>query len=491
MLKKLKSEQLPTDGGFKIIDYLDKANSRLKQLGKHGKRATLKQAGNSVVLQFNFGGQIQRSPNCSFNKRGIDEAEKIAAMVTNQLVARQYSDEWLDNLLGKSKPNQAKKQLTCSEMIKEYKEYWFRENKKLKRPTRSWYVCHNRLELVFNEYNKEISLTAIEQVIQSTDNNTSTRTYALNALTNFLDYFRINRFSEVITRYKKKNKPQKKNKYTPSDLKIVNVFENGFKVNKNCPKKYRYRHTQWQFLYGLLAVYGLRIHEAWNIANWNKPVILKNGDWVEVGLEDESGKETTFVEQYRGDDEIIPAITDPNNKLHILAIKHDTKTGYRMAMPLSPLGYNWLEMFDLIGELRLPNIENPLQVFGNKDTGGFSCTNKTCQWFLNHKYGFTPHALRHAYNHRAHQQNLNPKLIADSLGHSLQMNQSTYLNSMNNSRKVQMMKQAISQAQNNLSEAEILRQELEIAKDKITYLETENNELKTRLKIYEAIKDKL
>ncbi len=46
---------------------------------------------------------------------------------------------------------------------------------------------------------------------------------------------------------------------------------------------------------------------------------------------------------------------------------------------------------------------------------------------LSKKYGFTPHALRHAYNIRGNQLGINQKMLADSLGHRLQMNSTTYL----------------------------------------------------------------
>ena len=117
--------------------YLDEANIRLSKLGKHGKRCKLKRTGSTVSLQFNFGGQKQKGSGCSFSRDGIREAEKIATLVTNQLVASQYSDEWLNSLLGRNKPAEPEKQLTCAEMIAKYKEYWFRENKKLKAPDRS------------------------------------------------------------------------------------------------------------------------------------------------------------------------------------------------------------------------------------------------------------------------------------------------------------------------------------------------------------------
>ncbi|MBE9169095.1 hypothetical protein IQ238_16750 [Pleurocapsales cyanobacterium LEGE 06147] len=59
-MTKLASEGLPRDGSFQMHKILSSANKRLDKLGKHGKRAKLKQSGNSISLQFNFKGQQQK-----------------------------------------------------------------------------------------------------------------------------------------------------------------------------------------------------------------------------------------------------------------------------------------------------------------------------------------------------------------------------------------------------------------------------------------------
>ena len=214
MTKHLKSEQLPSDGSFQMYKILDQANNRLDKLGKHGKRCKLKRTNDKVVLQFSFEGkQRQKSNDWSFTRQGISEAEKIAARVTDWLTANQFSMEWLDSLLGKSKPSEEKKQLTCAEMITEYKEYWFRENKGLKHPDKSWYTRFHHLEDTFAPIDNPIDAKIIRQVIEKTEKDTSVRTYALQALRLLLEYFSIANFDKVINQYKGQNKPKTKNKY--------------------------------------------------------------------------------------------------------------------------------------------------------------------------------------------------------------------------------------------------------------------------------------
>lgn len=132
-MTKLISEGLFTDGSFQLSKVLEQTNDRLGKLGKHGKRAKLKQSKNSIVLQFSFEGkQHQKGINCSFTKGGIIEAEKIAGLVTSQLSASSFTWEWFNNLIGK-KVNTEETKPTCKQLISQYKTHWFQENKKLKK----------------------------------------------------------------------------------------------------------------------------------------------------------------------------------------------------------------------------------------------------------------------------------------------------------------------------------------------------------------------
>jgi integrase len=307
-----------------------------------------------------------------------------------------------------------------------------------------------------NSIDIDLNSSVIRQIVEHTENNTAIRTYVLQALSLFLGYFEIVDYDKLIQSYKAQNTPRIKKRNVPSDETIKDVFKTGFNPSLNANKRMLRRYPQWKFLYGLLATYGLRIHEAWNIANWDKPVMLNQGDWVAVEI-NLNGDDR--YEQYKGSNTVIPAILDPNNKDKILCIKHTTKTGYRMAMPISPTGENWLEEFNLIQPLNLPDTKDPLELA--TVGGSLNCTNQTCQWFKKRNYGFTPHDLRHAYNHRGHHLGYNATLLSNSLGHSLQLNSSTYLKTMPDTRKMLMMKEAIASEKEKQSELEILKAEVE------------------------------
>lgn len=473
-MKKLISEQLLHDGGYHLPKMLHDANERLKKDGVYGKTCQLKRSGNSVTIQFHFQKQENKGCGCQYTAKGIERAEQIARLVTSQLIADNFTWDWFYRAIGKKDRLASQQPKTMKALLDEYKKHWFKENSNLKNPQGQWYMSYFHLESVAQDEN-HLNESIVKKIVSRTKPNSHVRSKTLNALVNFCQFFEIDDFNSLITNFKKKNKIPKNKKYIPDDREIELTYEKGFLPSEKTRKNYYYRFFQWQFLYSLLAIYGLRIHEAWNIANWNNSVKIKKGDWVIV--EDFDEQETEI--QYLGNDFIIPAILNPNNKEKILCISHNTKTGYRMAFPLSPYGKDWVKDFNLIQSINLPDVPNPLEGYG-KTKKTYNCTNATVQWFK--RYAFTAHALRHAYNHRGHGLGINPTLLAQSLGHGLQVNSSTYLNTMPDSRKLENFKNAIEEQtkkQTRLEELEIeniqLKAENEMLKAKLQLIYSERS----------------
>lgn len=487
-MSKLVSEQLPNDGGYHVKRLVDEANARLEQIGRRGKRAKIVAKKSSLTLQFSFeDGKGNKQKNVGMgaipmSAKGIEEAEKIAQLVTSQLMANTFTWDWFNALIGKDTSEKIEV-LTCREMVEQYKKHYFKQRENNKSPKGGWYLSYRHIENVLSNLDKPISLSLVRQIVEVTNNNTDVRKYTLNGLVALLKYFNNTDYKEVIKEYKINNKIKRKKRNVPSDKRIVDVYKTGFIPGITANKRYLYRFPQWQFLYSLLATYGLRIHEAWNIANWDKPVTLKNGDWVTVDIDHEAEES----KQYSGEDLVIPAMLDLNNRQHILCIKHNTKTGYRMAFPLSPNGHNWVEEFNLLQPLNLPDLKNPLEKIGKRKII-HRCTNATCEWFYDHEYGFTAHDLRHAYNHRGHQSGFNPKALADSLGHSIGMNSTGYLRHMSDRVKLDGMINAINQEQEKRSENELLKAEIKELKAQLEVLKTENELLRTKLQLNNTLK---
>ena len=515
--KNLQSEQLLHDGSWHWSRLVNEANDRLTKIGKHGKRAKIKvtpKPGKPISTQFSLPGIGQKSYglNLQLNKNNLIKAEEICSLITGQLVAGTFTEDWFYSVVGKeNKVSNSEKFLTCGEMLEQYKAYYFKQKKETKNPRANWKANYRYLENTLSKYNKEvIHLKIVKEVIECTENNTPTRRATLNGLASFLSYFDNKEFKQLVKRYKKENNPKSKNKYVPTDSRIVKVYNTGFEPKKRCSKRWLYRYPQWQFLYGLLAVYGLRIHEAWNIKNWNKPVTLKAGEWIAIAdLKDTKNESEQGNYNYTQmeNDKIIPAILDPKNEDYLLCIGHETKTGYRVAIPISPNGIgrncNWIKDFNLLQPMNLPDIKDPLGKMYD-DATSYNCTFKTNAWFnpptnyrrnkLNNtpnlstlRYGFTAHALRHAYNIRAHKLGVTPKIIANSLGHGMRMNLTTYTKYEQLNSKVDGFKQEFERQTNKKSFEQKLQEQIAYLKDENKYLKAENEKLRTKLAMYEAI----
>lgn len=454
---KLVSEKLPNDGSFYLSQQLKEANEDLKREGKHGCRCMLKRSGKAVSLQFNWQGQKNLGSGESFTKRGIEAAKQKALKVTAALVSGFYSDDWFQAEILKRKAAQKSEivEPTFRKLFEKFKVHWEKENKNLKTRKKSYSFRIQPIENAVDD--APISESTIKRIIESTKPNSQPRRTAIWGLKEFLDYCDcLEPYKKKIESYQKRNKIEKRPKNIPDDRTIVSTyFEKIFDASTN-PKCRN--AANWKFVYSLLATYGLRVHEAWNIANWDKPVILHSGDWLEVELEDDE------IEQVKiGQESVIPAILDPDNTEKLLCIKHATKTGYRIAFPLSPDGQDWLKLFNLIQPMCLPPLKDPLKKVG-KNEASYYCTNQTGQNFSDRQFGFTPHALRHAYNHRGHSQGINLTMLSQSLGHSLEQNSTTYLNTMPQSVRIKNMKEAMKKISSE-------RTELEVAREKIKFLE--------------------
>lgn len=493
--QSLVSEQIPNDGGYHLPRLVKEANDRLKKIGKHGKRATIKvtaKHNKPISAQFSLPniGQKQYGIDLSLTKNNLIKAEEICTLITSQLVAGTFTEEWFNKLIGKDIRDETENKevvLTCKEMLEQYKTHYFKERKNQKRPNHNWYCSCRHIESVLSQYSLPINLQIIKTIIDCTENNTTARKQTLGGLTSLLKYFDNNEFKNIIKKYKANNKPKSKLKHIPDEREIASVYQHGFEIHPSTRKSFYRNFSQWQFLYSLLATYGLRIHEAWNIKNWNKAVTLKDGDWLAIDNDDDERSfdndddESTYQwKQYQGKSLTIPAILDPDNKTYLLAIGHKTKTGYRVAFPLSPNGHDWVKEFNIVQPFNLPDINNPLKFAGNNVESSFNCSNATGNWFRQHKYGFTPHALRHAYNIRGHKLGVNQKVLCDSLGHSLQMNSSTYLRHEGDNSRLQGILQEVSKDKDKRNEVEILRAENKRIK-------LENERLRAELAIYKAV----
>jgi hypothetical protein len=125
----------------------------------------------------------------------------------------------------------------------------------------------------------------------------------------------------------------------------------------------------WRWVFGVVACYGLRPHEAFHLDLFDFPV-------MQVG--------------------------------------HETKTGDRIVYPLYP---EWAEAWEL-EQMKLPNFQ--------KDHSNAALGTKIAREFRDRHIPFHAYDLRHCYARRCFEFSLPPDMAAGLMGHSVQMHIQTY-----------------------------------------------------------------
>ncbi|MEC4896246.1 MAG: hypothetical protein SAL07_24560 [Oscillatoria sp. PMC 1051.18] len=425
------------------------------------------------------------------NTRHLVEAESVATKITQALTSGTYSDEWKDELIGrKPKARQQSTTTTVTEQKLTFHDVWEVINrdwegrkKKLKNPEANYYQSFSRFESWQNNDN-EFTLKALSQWLTNSRLNGNMKLRHLLTIRRNLALLEIsNQIIKWVEKEEKSIQINKRENHLPDDKEIELTWEKLYEAKViNATRKYDAdRNTKTLRLYGILAIYGLRVHEAWKILNWDNSVLLKNGEFIVV--DNDSENDSTETIKYQGSDRVIPAINDPNNTEKILVISGG-KTGKRLALPFMPKGKNWFDTFDLINKPFsevLPNYKEPLA----KDRHGQCSIRIFGNWLNRQGTSFTAHKLRHACNIRMHQAGLNHLAIANSLGHTVAMNQSTYLRYQGQESKLEGLQSALNDLRGKQNEIDTLKAKLATAKAEnerykveVEYLKLENQKLK-------------
>lgn len=474
---------------------IKQANADIKSLCGNKGIATIKDSNGFLAIQFSWYPEDGSSQNkkqdaygltmagtiYTYSIPGVLAAKNLCIEVSQKLKSTspnledRFTWDWFNKRLGKVKPGVTSKNSPIGELLQRYKDSYYRERlgsgKTVERINHGWLQHHLESDKEWLQNDSgDLPLTdkELRRVIELSKPNSDARLRRLSGFESFLKYVGLYRdFEDTIEYYKDSNKPTKRDIYIPTDKEIIACYNN--KLSQHFKKgKYAEIALRYQFLYGLLATYGLRIHEAWNIANWSEPVFLSKGDWVSVTLDDSEDGDLPDEFTEVDSEKIVYPVTDlVNNPHHLICIKSDTKTGYRVAVPISPEGEDWFNYFGLNRDLFLPEISNPLKPNCKNDCTR-KCSKVTGNHFKSRKLGFTAHALRHAFNHRGHAQGYNTGFLSDVLGHLPNTNTSTYYRTMNPTTK-----------QNKIIKTLEKQQETQ---DKLAELQAENQNLKGELK---------
>jgi integrase len=364
--------------------------------------------------------QYKISLNIPANLDGLKTAEEEAQELGKLIARKQF--EWTDKYLGKTANKVDSQPKTVGEILEDFETQYFKTHKLTEKSkhTFSYYTSYLKRLVGIDTF---LTQVAIDKKIAEL-NNEYARYSAIKSLKVLKSTLNLTSFTlEGI----KNTQPKSQHRDIPSDEDVVKYYQLFEKyalsrrstIKKDCLQSWK----MWQWVYGMLATYGLRPREL-------------------------------FVN---------PEISwwfSPENKDNTWKVHPDTKTGYREALPLHP---EWVDLFDLknLECLELLNI----QVSGKTSFTDINTIRVNCSsWFRRVDIPFTPYDLRHAWAIRAHIMGVPIKAAADNLGHSVEIHTEIYQKwfSLENRKKV--IKQAVDK------------------KDNMEALKEENEQLKAEIK---------
>lgn len=410
----------------KLTERLDAINARLKE---DNVKVSIKRQDGSLVLIATLPlkpsriGKVDKpneqtpiSLGIPFNLDGLKTAEEEAREL-GKLKARQQF-QWNEKYLRTQAPK-PEVVPTIGELLEQFEEKYFLTRKR-NRQSENTYSNYSRILSRHGLRDELFNKTTIKKMIERTPAGTGDRQVLVNALSVLCNIFD---FEFNFKGYKDGYKPKKR--ILPTDKEIEDKFNN-FK-----PTKYNRtsQWQQWQWVYGMLATYGLRPHEVFAID--------------------------------------IESFIDPANVLHELKLDEATtegiKTGERTVFPLHP---EWVELFDL-KNVKIPKLTNNFK----------AKTSQVGRRFLGAKIGFPPYNLRHAYAVRGHELGVPIKEMADNMGHSVDMHTTTYQKYMTiDSRRI-----VYQNAMNRVSDAKVELTKVEQLEAENAALKAENESLRALL----------
>lgn len=374
----------------------------------------------------------QGSPNkqytisCGFtaNDAGVKMAVLKARELDLLLITKQF--QWTPELLGKQAQKielgdgeQSSKLIR--ELIQEYEQEFWKTHEQNRRGIKTW-ESHYLRHLKKLPQDVPMSCQALEEALEKTKPHTSSRFFLVWQLKKFCEFCGMDNLKTIYAYATPKPHPSIRK--VPADEEVIQgYFKIGTPLSVYTSKDNLTLPEQWQWVYGMLATYGLRPHELFAVD--------------------------------------IAAFLEPSNTFHLVnlnpSLTEGTKTGER-SCGIPPLYPHWVDLFKL-KNVRLPYNEGKL-------------SNKTAKLhvrFRNADVGFRPYDLRHAYAIRGHRLRVPIKTMADYMGHTVQEHTKTYQRWMNEDTNLEIYKEVVIYKQGTSKEA---------LKERISELEAENLALK-------------
>ncbi len=358
------------------------------------------------------------------NLDGLKTAEEEAYALGTLIARKQF--EWNEKYLGK-RNQEVEKVPTIGELLEIFESEYFKTHP-FNEKTQVTFSRH--IELLHRHLDKQDLLTieVITHALHKNSDKKATQLRLLVAIKVLCKTFKI--LIDLKSIQKIDYSP--KTREIPDDNKIIasyHIYESHAKSCKGMRKDNQDNWLFWQWVYGMMATYGVRPREL-----FLKPDI----DWW-----------------------LSPENVDNTWKVH-----RDCKTGERESLPLYR---EWVELFDLKNQNRMETLKKKTNGLNIKQLE--SMVTQNTYWFKRYlNLGFQPYDLRHAWAIRAHMLGIPIKAAADNLGHSVDEHTKTYQKWFGRENR----KKAINEAINRKSEVELLR-------DENMQLRLENEKLKLEI----------
>jgi integrase len=355
-----------------ITDRLLQVNQRLKlaQMGfqiecrgqKLSLRGTLPPRPGSPRLRSH---QQRLSLNFPATPAGLKQAEQEVKIIAAQLI--QNSFDWAQYLpvTGGGRLSQ----MNLAEKLRAFEQHFFEasEEEESASAKTTWEKAYapylRKLETIAQSHSQLSLAEAIYATVQATDRHSRSRQVCCTALVALAEFLKVELPKDMKELWGKYSPNHTQMRSLPTDEQIVEVF-------------HQIKNPAWQFVYGIMATYGLRNHEV-------------------------------FFCDYS-------ALAHGSNMIEVL---NTTKTGNHEVWAFYP---EWVERFEL-RQGKLPDVGTDLSKTTLQRVGQL-VTNQ----FRRYKIPFSPYDLRHAWAVRTIHFGLPDTVAARMMGHSVAIHTRTY-----------------------------------------------------------------
>ena len=360
-----------------LDESLAKINQRLKvaKLGlkveRRGKKLNLRGTFPPRPNSSKLSAYQQRIPlSIPAQEDSLVQIEKMAKIIAAQLITDTF--DWHDYL--EIVPGMTRANAGLPVQVEAFEMYFFqqrleRRDAKPSSVKTTWqkaYVPYLKKLQAIAAQHPELSLPeVIYATVQSTKANSRSRQVCCTALDAFTSFVGIPLPTELKSFSGSYGNSKTQLRQLPTDTEILAAYE-------------KIPNPKWQFVYGIMATYGLRNHEVF----FSDYAMLAGGD-----------------------------------EEAILEVLESTKTG---AHDVWPFTREWLDTFHL-RDIRLPKVNTDLSKTTLQLVG-----QQVSKQFKRYKIPFTPYDLRHAWAVRTIGVGLPDTVSARMMGHSVAIHNNTY-----------------------------------------------------------------